>query len=138
MVPPLIIGGAPLLPAFSSEASNEYFDEAFEFDRLNRDEAPEDVFCIYPLNVRGSFHSSRWPPVDGSIREENSWDGLSLSLRKMEKAIKARITNPPTVPPTMRIVLVLLLLEVVEPEFCALDVAEVVAEEEAVVDAWVG
>jgi len=134
MVPPLMIGGAPLLPAFSSEASNEYFDEALEFDRVN--EAPEDVFCIYPLNVRGSFHSSRWPPVDGSIRELNSWDGLSLSLRKMEKAIKARMTNPPTVPPMMRIVLVLLVLDV--PEFCALDVADVVAEEEAVVDAYVG
>ena len=133
MVPPLMIGGAPLLPAFSSEASNEYFDEALEFDRDRLNGAsPEDVVCIYPLNVRGSFHSSRWPPVDGSIRELNSWDGLSLSLRKMEKAIKARMMNPPTVPPTMRIVLVLLLPEVVDPEVCAPEVADVVAE---VVDA---
>ena len=56
----------------------------------------------------------------------------------MEKAIKARMTNPPTVPPMIRIVLVLLLLEVVELELCALEVADVVAEEEEVVDAWVG
>jgi hypothetical protein len=42
------------------------------------------------------------------------------------------MTNPPTVPPIMRIVLVLLLLEVVVPEFCAFEVADVVAE---VVDA---
>ena len=56
----------------------------------------------------------------------------------MENAIKARTTNPPTVAPTMRIVLVLLLPEVVVPEFCALDVADEVAEEEEVVDAWVG
>jgi hypothetical protein len=47
----------------------------------------------------------------------------------MENAIKARMTNPPTVAPTMRIVLVLLPLEV-DPEFWASDVAVEVEEVE--------
>jgi len=44
--------------------------------------------------------------TDGSIRSLNSLEGFNLSLRKMEKAMNARMTTPPTVPPTMRIVLV--------------------------------
>jgi len=85
---------------------------------------------MYPLNVRGSFHSSRWPAVEGSMRELNSREGLSLSLRKMEKARKARTMNPPAVAPTMRMVLVLLPLELDELEFWALEVADVVGAEE--------
>lgn len=45
--------------------------------------------------------------------------------------MKARMTNPPTVAPTMRIVLVLL-LDVEVPEFCAEDEADVVGAEEVV------
>jgi hypothetical protein len=66
----------------------------------------------------------------GSIRDSNAREGLSLSFRKMEKARKARMTTPPTVPPTMRIVLVLELVEEVEVEDSA--VAEEVEEEDVV------
>jgi hypothetical protein len=95
-----------LLPAFSSAASKLYLELACEL-LLPRDCA-EDEFCMYPRKVRGSFHSSRWPfATVGSMRSSNDRDGLSLSLRKMEKAMKAAMTRPPTVPPTMRIVFVL-------------------------------
>lgn len=53
-----------------------------------------------------------------------------MSLRKMEKARKARTMNPPAVAPTMRMVLVLLPLELDELEFWALEVADVVGAEE--------
>jgi hypothetical protein len=53
-----------------------------------------------------------------------------LSFRKMEKPRKARMTTPPTVPPTMRIVLVLELVEVEEVEDSA--VVEEVKEEDVV------
>lgn len=93
-------------PAFSSAASKLYFELACEL--LRPSEFAEDVFCMYPRNVRGSFHSSRWPlATAGSMRSSKDRDGLSLSLRKMEKAMNAKMTTPPTVPPTMRIVLVL-------------------------------
>ena len=101
---PLITLGPP--PIFSSAPSKLYFELACEL--LRPSEFAEDEFCMYPRKVRGSFHSSRWPVAPaGSIRSSNDRDGLSLSLRKMEKAMKAAITTPPTVPPTIRIVLVL-------------------------------
>ena len=88
------------------------------------------MVCTNPLNDRGSFHSSSWPPAEGSMRELKSREGLSLSLRKIEKAMKARMMKPPTVPPTMRMVFVWL------PEVgvlvCASDVADVVRDDEVV------
>jgi hypothetical protein len=61
------------------------------------------------------------------MRDSNAREGLSLSFRKIEKARKARMMTPPTVPPTMRIVFVFaLLLEEVEDAAVADDVLEVV------------
>jgi len=68
------------------------------------------------------------------MRSSNRAEGLSFSLRKMEKARNARITTPPTEPPMIRMVLVLLLVEV--PDVLAAALADV--EEEGVVSEIVG
>lgn len=68
------------------------------------------------------------------MRSSNRAEGLSFSLRKMEKARNARITTPPTVPPMIRMVLVLLLVDV--PVVLAAALADV--EDEGVVSEIVG
>jgi hypothetical protein len=91
---------------------------------------------MYPLKVLGSFHSSRWP-AEGCIRSLNSRDGLSLSLRKIEKPRKAIMTKPPTVAPIMRNVLV---LDEEDDEVCDWALSEdavAVLLEEVEVEVWV-